>query len=176
MKKIVLIFLISFHLFAYDDYIGLGVGYSQFNIDTSTESLNDNGTSFSLDLGHKYSNYGRFHAVATFVDYKNSVTSAGSYSLGYDFLIPLFHDTFELYLGPVLGYTFYKESEINLNGMHYGAETGVLFKVSNNIELEAGYNFYNQDRSSGIYTAQNTQTAYFQVNFFFNKAKYFKYR
>jgi len=175
MKKIVLIFLISLQLFSYDDYIGLGVGASKFTVNTPIGDVDNQGTSLTLDLGHKYGERGRFHLVATYVIHDDEILSAGSYSAGYDILVPFFNDRLELYVGPVLGYTSYEEKDFTLSGLHYGGEVGLLVKVSKHIELEAGYNFLSQTQSTELYTAKNTQTAYFQVNFFFNKEKYFKY-
>jgi len=175
MKKIVLFIVLTFQLFAYDDYIGLGAGYTQFNVATSTGDIDNSGASFTLDLGHKYGNYGRFHANGTYVTHDNDIYSAGSFSVGYDFLVPIFDNTFELYAGPVMGYTAYKERDFSLSGLHYGGEVGVLFEMTNNLELEVGYNFLSQDKSTDTHTAKNTQTGYVQVNLFFDKEKYFRY-
>jgi len=175
MKKIVLVVLMTLQLSAYDDYIGLGGGYSTFNVNTPSGDIDNNGASATIDFGHKYGKYGRFHASATYVSHEDNITKANSYSVGYDFLVPLFDDTFELYAGPVIGYTSYEERDFSLSGFHYGAEAGVLFSLSDTIELEAGYNFLNQEKSTATHIAKNTQRAYFQVNFFFDKTKYLKY-
>ena len=175
MKKIVLLMMMTFQLFAYEDYIGLGVGYNQFNISTPTGDVDNNGVAATINLGHKYGDYGRLHFAGTYVSHDDELESAGLFSLGYDFLFPVIDDTLELYAGPVLGYTAYKETGLDLSGLHYGAELGVLFGITENIELELGYNFLNQDKSRSGYRAKNSQMGYFQVNFFFDKKKYFKY-
>ena len=175
MKKIVLLALMTLQLFAYDDYIGLGVGYSQFKVGTPTGEIDNNGMSATMNFGHKYQDYGRFHASATYINHDDNINSAGIYSLGYDFLFPVMDDTLELYVGPVLGYTSYEETNFSLSGLHYGIEVGMLVEITDNIELELGYNFLNQDKSTATHIAKNTQTAYFGVNFFFDKTKYFKY-
>jgi len=175
MKKIVLLVLMTFQLFAYDDYVGLGLGYSQFKVNTPNGNVDNNGMSATLNFGHKYQDYGRFHASATYINHDDNIKSAGIYSVGYDFLYPVVDDTLELYVGPVIGYTSYEETDFSLSGLHYGVETGILLGITENIELELGYNFLNQDKSTDTHTAKNTQTAYFQVNIFFDKSKYFKY-
>ncbi len=175
MKKIVLFVLMTLQLFAYDDYIGLGAGSTQFEITTPTGETSNRGLSATLNLGHKYGDYGRFHAAATYVKHDSDIDSAGIYSVGYDFLIPVIDDTLELYFGPVVGYTSYEETNVSLSGVHYGVEAGILFSVTEYIELEAGYNYLNQDETTPTHKAKNSQTGYLQVNIFFDKKRYFKY-
>jgi len=166
MKKIVLLLVMALNLFAYDDYIGVGLGYSQFDVSPAKSD----GMSATLDFGHKYGDYGRIHVNGTYVYNKSSITE-GSFSGAYDFVIPVVDDVVELYVGPLVGYTSYASSDLTASGAHYGAEAGVLFELSQNIELELGYNFLSLDSTPG----GNSQRGYFQVNFFFDKSKYFKY-
>ena len=160
MKKIVLLVLMTFKLFAYDDYIGVGLGYSELK----GINIENDGMSFSVALGHKYGDHGRLHASATYIYYDDPDISGGSYSLAYDFLLPV-TDNLEVYLGPVIGYSTYDQKNYNDSIAHVGVEAGILFELTKNIELEVGYNFL-----SG-----QTKKAYFQANFFFDASKRFKY-
>ena len=173
MKKILTMALVVSSLSAAgnSEYIGLGIGSSKFTVDKSTNT----GTHGSLVLGKKYGDYGRFYATGTYIDSSGSVDAVGVYSLAYDFMFPVVDDVFSLYMGPVAGYTTYREKTIDLSGAHYGAEAGVTVDLGEIFELEIGYRYLVENGEDGSVSAKSMQQAYFQVNVFFDGSEYFKY-
>jgi len=75
----------------------------------------------------------------------------------------------------VIGYTRYKEEvagiKLDLSGMHYGGEAGVIVRVINNIEVEGGYRYLietGNDTVLGIkFDADTLKMWYVGVNFRF---------
>ncbi len=147
MKKIALCLLLVSGLMAAEnkDYIGFAAGNTDTRVESSTlgaktrENFDD--MHYSLKLGHYYEN-SRVSGAYTYVDGGNdNFNSNYSFSLAYDFILPIIKDQLSLYTGPVVGYTHLKEDEINLSGVHYGGQAGLIVRVIDNIELEAGYKF-----------------------------------
>lgn len=175
MKKIVLLTLLTLGLFASDDYIGIGGGYSNFNVTNQNTDLQNNGAFATLTLGHTYGDYGKFYASGSYINSSNSAVTWGVVSLAYDFMFPIVDDMFSLYVGPVAGYTAYTENSIDLSGFSFGGEAGATFNATETVQIEAGYRFLSHTVSSANITAKNMQMFYLQVNFFFNGDDYFKY-
>ena len=131
------------------NFVSLSAGNAKFDGKVSGlgTSVNVNGddTHYTLGLGHYYDDSGRVYAVFSYVNPSSYVDYADSLSVGYDFILPVVANTFSLYAGPVVGYTWYKESDsgisIDLSGFHYGAQAGAIVKVAKNIEVEAGYRY-----------------------------------
>ena len=194
MKKLVLFLSLISSVFAAQSgsYMGFGAGYGMLKID-GTSTLNDkvtqhrasDGVTGSFALGHKYGEYGRIYALGMYKKASSIYENAGTFSLSYNFLIPVAEDAFSIYLGPVAGYTVYNDNGIDLSGAHYGAEIGVIFNLTNTIELEAGYRIL---KEKGTYSGINKETAEsvnaiaersqnfsIQLNFYFDSEKYFKY-
>lgn len=144
MKKIVLAALLASGLMAAgnQDYVGISAGEATTSLTASVPgfaiSADDTQTAYNLTLGHYYGDTGRVSATYTRVDY--DVEPVDALSLSYDFILPI-DKTFSVYVGPSIGYTWYKDSLVDLSGFHYGAQAGVIVKIVNNIEIEAGYRY-----------------------------------
>lgn len=176
MKKILTMALVVSSLCAANnsEYIGLGVGSSEFTVDT-VNTITNSGVHGTIVLGKNYGDYGRFYASGTYINSSDSVDTVGVYSLAYDFIFPVADDIFSLYVGPVAGYTTYKEQSIDLSGAHYGAETGVTVDLDETFELELGYRYLVENGKEGVVSAKSMQQIYFQVNIYFDGSQYFKY-
>lgn len=147
MKKIALCLLLVAGLMAAEnkDYFGFSAGNADYRLKTSalgvTTKDNVDDTHYSFTLGHYYEN-SRVSGTYTYVDGGvDNFNSNYSFSFAYDFILPVVKDQFSLYAGPVVGYTRLTDGEINLSGINYGGQAGVIVRVINNIELEAGYRF-----------------------------------
>jgi len=176
MKKLLTIALVVSSLSATDnsEYIGLGVGSSEFTVD-AVNTITNSGMHGTVVLGKNYGDYGRFYASGTYINSADSVDTSGVYSLAYDFMFPVADDMFSLYVGPVAGYTTYTEKSIDLSGLHYGAEVGATFDLDKKFELELGYRYLVENGKDGVVSAKSMQQIYFQVNIYFDGSKYFKY-
>ena len=176
MKKLLTMALVVGSLSAANnsEYIGLGVGSSEFTVD-AVNTITNSGMHGTIVLGKNYGDYGRFYASGTYINSSDSVDTAGVYSLTYDFMFPVIDDVFSLYTGPVAGYTTYSEKTIDLSGTHYGAEVGATVDLDETFELELGYRYLVENGEEGVVSAKSMQQIYFQVNIFFDGSQYFKY-
>jgi len=147
MKKIVLATLLATGLMAADNanYFGINVGNAKLKVDASGSGINDSatidGTQYTAVLGHYYGDTGRISAAYTYIKHDAGVDNSDAFSVAYDFILPVVENRFSLYAGPVVGYTEYKESNLDLSGFHYGAQAGAIVRVIDKIELEAGYRY-----------------------------------
>ena len=176
MKKLLTMALVVSSLSAADNsqYIGLGVGNSEFTVD-AVNTITNSGIHGTIALGEKYGDYGRFYASSTYVNSSDTVDTVGVYSLAYDFMFPVVDDMLSLYTGPVAGYTIYSEQNLDLSGFHYGAEVGATVDLDETFEVELGYRYLVENAKEGVVSAKSMQQVYFQVNIFFDGSQYFKY-
>ena len=178
MKKLVLFLSFISSVFAGQSgsYMGVGMGYGSLKVD-DTVNLNreSSGLTGSIALGNTYGEYGRIYAVGMYRGASNGYENAGSVSLAYDFLVPVVDDIFSVYLGPVAGYTGYNANGLDLSGVHYGLEGGLIYTVNETFELEVGVRALKEKGSEDAFTAERSVTAFGQVNFYFESEKYFRY-
>jgi opacity protein-like surface antigen len=66
----------------------------------------------------------------------------------YDYIFPL-ENKFSFLVGAHLGNAKFKDSEAKLNGFLYGAQTGILYDITSNIQLETSiaYTHYDIDKT-----------------------------
>ncbi len=156
MKRIVLASLFTSGLMAAgnDNYFGLSTGNAELSGNVASTDFDTDGTQYTATLGHYYGDTGRVSAAYTYVDREAGVDKADAISVAYDFILPLADNKFSLYAGPVLGYTWYEESEnglsLDLSGFHYGAQAGAIVRLVDKIEIEAGYRFLLQTGSDTV--------------------------
>jgi len=149
MKKIVLATLLASGLMAADNvsFIGASIGNAELKTKADAinyESKNDD-THYTGTIGQYVGNNGRISLSYTYVEPVNNVKHSDGASLAFDFIVPVVENVFMLYAGPVVGYTRYEEEvagfKLDLSGLHYGAQAGVIARVMNNIEVEGGYRY-----------------------------------
>lgn len=147
MKKIALAVLLASGLMAAEnvDYFGISFGNAELGVEASipgtSVGLKTDDTHVSFALGHYYGDTARVWAGYTYVNTDEGVDEADAFSVGYDFILPLAQNKFSLYAGPVIGYTRYEEPGLDLSGFHYGAQAGVIVRLIDSIEFEAGYRY-----------------------------------
>ncbi len=128
-------------------FIGVSVGNAELKSSigpTSHEARVDD-THYTATLGQYIGDNGRIALSYSYVEPTNNIKNSDAASLAFDFLVPVVDNTFMLYAGPVIGYTRYIEEaaalKLDLSGLHYGAEAGVIVRLVSTIELEAGYRY-----------------------------------
>lgn len=147
MKKIVFATLLATGLMAASNgnYFNLSAGSAKISGSKSDSGIlsdwSTDGAQFTGTLGHYYGDTGRISAAYTYVAHNTGVNKNDSLSVAYDFILPFAENRFSLYAGPILGYTRYKEADLDLSGYHYGAQAGGIVKIMDKIEFEAGYRF-----------------------------------
>lgn len=177
MKKIVVILLVAVSLFASNkkDYVGIGTGYSDF----ADANLSAHGANASFTLGHRNGEYGRILVNGTYIGgtTSNDVSmSAFSASLAYDFMFPVIDNTMDLFAGPFVGYTSYKDDIYTVNGSHYGLEAGLTYAFTQTFELETGARYMHETASEANNIELGDRAMFFlQINFFFDTGERFKY-
>lgn len=149
MKKIVLAALLAGGLMAADNvpFVGVSVGNTELRSNVGLigyESKVDD-THYTATLGQYLGDNGRVSLSYSYVEPTNNVKHSDSASVALDFILPIIDNAFFVYAGPVLGYTRYEQEaagvKLDLSGIHYGAQTGAIFRVMNNIEVEGGIRY-----------------------------------
>ncbi len=159
MKKIVLAALLAgCGLMGAENvaFIGVSMGNTELKTSTGTgdfESKNDD-THYTATLGQYVGENGRVSLSYTYIEPTGHVQNSDGVSLGFDFIIPVVENAFLLYAGPIIGYTrFEQESaglELDLSGMHYGAQAGGIVRIVKNIEIEGGYRYLVETGSDSV--------------------------
>lgn len=159
MKKIVLATLLAASgLMAADNvpFIGVSVGNAELkaNIGPTNYQAKVDDTHYTASLGQYIGDNGRIALSYSYVEPKNNVKDSDAASLAYDFVLPVVDNAVMLYAGPVIGYTRYIEEaagiKLDLSGLHYGGEAGVIVRLVNFVELEAGYRYFIETGSDTV--------------------------
>lgn len=180
MKKIVLVALLAgCGLMGADNvpYIGVSVGNTEMktSVDTANFESKKDDTHYTATIGQYFGDYGRISLSYTYVEQTGYIQNSDGASLAYDFILPVVDNTVLLFVGPVVGYTRFEEEalgvKLDLSGMHYGAQAGVIVRVINNVEIEGGYRYLvetGEDTVLGVKVeADNLRMWYAGVNFRF---------
>lgn len=180
MKKIVLaVLLAGCGLMGAENvsYIGASIGNAELKTSTGPsnfESKNDD-THYTGTLGHYVGDNARISLSYTYVEPTGNVQHRDGVSLAYDFIIPVVENTLLLYVGPVIGYTRFEAEDAGINlelsGLHYGAQAGAIVRIIQNIEIEGGYRYLvetGKDTVLGVdVSADDLRMWYVGVNFRF---------
>jgi opacity protein-like surface antigen len=180
MKKIVLVALLAgCGLMGSTNvpYIGFSVGNAELKTSVGVgdfESKHDD-THYTATLGQYIGENGRVSISYTYVEPTGNVENSDSVSLAFDFIAPVVDDTISLYVGPVVGYTRLEEEaagiKLDLSGMHYGVQAGVIVRILDNIEIDGGYRYLVEDGEDTVLgvdvDADNLRMLYVGVNFRF---------
>lgn len=141
MKKIALAAMLATGLMGADDFFGLSIGDAELTVKMNSTNADTHDTHYTATLGHYYGETGRISLSYTYVEHEGDVDKNDAWSLAYDFILPLGDDKVSLYAGPVAGYTEYKDTDMDLSDFHYGAQAGVILRLINTFEVEAGYRY-----------------------------------
>lgn len=143
MRKIALAALLASGLMAAENenYFGISGGNAEIKVSSVGGSATTDGSQITATLGHYYGNTGRVSASYTYVERDPGVDNSDVLSFAYDFILPVKQDMFSVYAGPVVGYTWFKDSMTDISGFHFGAQAGGIVRVMDKIEIEAGYRY-----------------------------------
>lgn len=158
-------------------YIGVSVGNTQLETSAAGgnfESKRDD-THYTATVGQYVGDYGRVSLSYTYVEPAGNMQRNDGASLAYDVVIPALNDTFFLYAGPVIGYSRLEGEasgiELDLSGMHYGAQAGVIVSVIEHLEIEGGFRYLVQTGKDTVLgldvSADNLNIWYVGANFRF---------
>lgn len=179
MKKIVLATLLASGLMAAENVAFIGASIGNAELKTKADAINyeskNDDTHYTATLGQYVGDNGRISLSYTYVEPVNNVKRSDGASLAFDFIVPIVDNVFMLYAGPVVGYTRYEEESaginLDLSGLHYGAQAGVIARVMNNIEVEGGYRYLIETGSDTVLgvnvDADTLRMWYVGVNFRF---------
>lgn len=137
-------------------FIGVSVGNAELksNIGPTSHEARVDDTHYTATLGQYIGDNGRIALSYSYVEPKNNIKTSDAASLAYDFVVPVMDNMFMVYAGPVIGYTRYVEEaagfKLDLSGLHYGAEAGVIVRLVSTVELEAGYRYLIETGSDTI--------------------------
>lgn len=166
MKKIVLASLLATGLMAagHENYFGISAGNAELEASSSLGNASTDDGQFTATLGHYYGNNGRISASYSYIKREQDVKSSDVVSFAYDFILPLADSKFNLFAGPVVGYTFYKDDIVDFSGLHYGAQAGAIARVTDKFEFEAGYRYLIETGSDLGFDFDNIKMWYVGAN------------
>lgn len=146
IKMIVLSAIIAGQASADDGYyIGLDLGSTTVEASTKSQGLNidetenDSGGAQTLKAGYYFDSNNR---AAVFYNNINSEDADfGILGLEYDYLFG--ENDLKPFVGAMLGYGRYSmdDPSFTINGLVYGIQAGVNYKINTNFSVEAGYRF-----------------------------------
>ncbi|MDD3467465.1 MAG: outer membrane beta-barrel protein [Campylobacterales bacterium] len=147
MKKLAsfaLVALFSVFAVANEDglYVGAEVGATHTKVSDDSAHYKADRASEALQLGYYINANSRTYVAYQYIGAdanKDVPKSTNIYSVGYDYLFgaaPL-----KPFVGAVLGYSTYKDHDFKINGLAYGAQAGVDYKVNTNISVDVGYRY-----------------------------------
>ncbi|MDO9304287.1 MAG: outer membrane beta-barrel protein [Sulfuricurvum sp.] len=148
MKRIALLGLLSVAVMANENgfYVGGEVGTTHTKasdiISGTATNYTSNRISEALNAGYYLNQNSRAYVGYQHVNadmQKNIPASTNMYSVGYDYLFGT--STLKPFVGAILGYSTYTDGDFKVNGMVYGAQAGVDYKLNNNFSFDAGYRY-----------------------------------
>lgn len=178
MKKIVLLGLLSVAVMASESglYVGAEVGSTHTKVSETisgtTSHYTSNRISESLQLGYYLNTYSRAYVAYQYIaadTNKDIPQNTNIYSVGYDYLFG--KSSFKPFVGAILGYSTYKDGYFKVNGVAYGAQAGVDYKLNNNLSVDVGYRYLNSNAEATYYgdkaTMDSFQTIFISANYKF---------
>lgn len=142
MKKVALLGLLSVAVMASESglYVGAEVSKTKENDKTSTGIIASNSsTAYGIDVGYYFDANSRAYLFYQNIGKGDYAKSTDAYGAGYDYLFG--NGSFKPFVGAIVGYSVYKNGTTKIDGLAYGAQVGVDYKVNNNISVDVGYRY-----------------------------------
>lgn len=174
MKKIVLAAMLTSGLMAADSglYIGVDAGNTAMDVTVTNGSATSkqtiDGGSQTLKVGYYLDKNSRVAAAYQHINTSGS-NSASAYLVGYDYMIG--EGDFKPFVGAILGYSKYSQSNLTLNGALYGAQAGLNYAFMENFSVEAGYR-YMASSADSQFTASTSKAEVDAIKNWFIGANY----
>lgn len=175
MKKVALLGLLSVAVMANESglYVGAEVGSARTNATDNISGVayhyTSNRVSEAVNAGYYLNDNGRAYVAYQHVGGGSSPIpkSSNIYSVGYDYLLGT--SSLKPFVGAIIGYSTYEDGYFKVNGMAYGAQVGVDYKINNNISVDAGYRYLSSS-AEATYSGDKSTIDSFQT--FFAGANY----
>lgn len=163
MKRIALLGLLSVAVMANESglYVGADVGRAKEHDKVSSGiTYTNTSTSYGFDIGYYFDANNRAYGFYQYISKGNFVKPTDAYGAGYDYLFGT--SSLKPFVGVMLGYSVYKNGSYKQDGLAYGGQVGLDYKVNNNISVDAGYRYLFSDAkyTNGSYVEETTN---FQV-------------
>lgn len=172
MKKVALLGLLSVAVMANESglYVGAEVGTTHTKTATAfstgtTSHYTSNRVSEGLNIGTYLNENSRAYIAYQHINAdmnKDIPESINIYSAGYDYLFGT--SSLKPFVGAIIGYSTYSDSGFNVNGMAYGAQAGVDYKLNSNISVDAGYRYLSSS-AEATYSGNKSTMDSFQTFF-----------
>lgn len=175
MKKSLLVtIMLASGLMAADSglYVGIDAGNTAMDVTVTngaaTSKQSSDGASQTLKIGYYFDQNNR-----AAIGYQHINTSGGNsasaYLIGYDYLIG--ESDFKPFVGAIVGYSKYSQSNLTLNGALFGAQAGLNYGFTNNFSVEAGYR-YMASNADGQFTSSTSKAEVDAIKNWFIGANY----
>lgn len=179
MRNIVLLGLLSGAVMASESgyYVGAEVGRTHTKAADIISGIEDkassNRVSEGLNLGIYLNENNRVYLAYQHVNAdsnKEIPATTNIYSIGYDYLYG--SSTLKPFVGAIIGYSTYKDGTFKVDGMAYGAQVGIDYKIHDNIAVDIGYRYLDSDAkgtnfSGGESPIYSYQTFFIAANYKF---------
>ncbi|WP_375723472.1 porin family protein [Arcobacter sp. KX21116] len=133
-----------------DYFVGAGAERGNLKANASVPGTKVDGdfkdTGYSLKIGAILNKAHRLSL--SYTGYSDDGMDLDLTKFNYDYIIPL-ENKFSFLVGAHLGNAKFEDSDAKLNGFIYGAQTGILYDITSNIQLETSiaYTKYNIDKT-----------------------------
>lgn len=163
MKKVALLGLLSVAVMANESglYVGGEVGSTHVKTATGAAKYNATRVSEGIYLGYYFNENSRAYIAYTQVnaDMNHDIPEKTKiYSAGYDYLFGT--SALKPFIGGIIGYTTYKDGDFKVNGMAYGVQAGVDYKINTNISVDAGYRYLDSSAKKTYNNAESTMDSF----------------
>jgi opacity protein-like surface antigen len=171
MKKVALLGLLSVAVMANESgyYVGGEVGSTRSktndNISGIAYHYTSNRVSEAVNAGYYLNENSRAYVAYQHVNAdknKDIPASTNMYNLGYDYLFGT--SSLKPFVGAIIGYSTYSDSGFNVNGMAYGAQAGVDYKINDKVSVDAGYRYLSSS-AEATYSGDKSTMDSFQTFF-----------
>lgn len=167
MKKIALLGLLSVAVMANESglYVGAEVGSTHTKTSTiaasGTTHYNSTRVSEAINIGYYLNDNSRAYVAYQRTGAKENASipkSTNIYSVGYDYLFGT--SALKPFVGAILGYTTYTDGYFKVNGMAYGAQAGVDYKINDKISIDAGYRYLDSNANATYNNAEQPMDSF----------------
>lgn len=165
MKKLALFGLLSVAVMANESgfYLGGDISKTKEEDKTSTGVIYTNtSTAYGIDLGYYFDANTRAYAFYQYISKGDFAKPTDAYGVGYDYLFG--NAPLKPFIGAIVGYSVYKNGNYKQDGLAYGGQVGIDYKINSNISLDAGYRYLFSDAKYESATYQE-ETTHFQAFF-----------
>lgn len=172
MRRVALLGLLSVAMMANESglYIGAEVGSTHTKTTTSfnsgsVEKYKSDRVSEGLNLGYYLNSSSRAYVAYQHVNSdmnKDIPESSNIYSAGYDYLFGT--SDLKPFVGAIIGYSTYKDGDFKVNGMAYGAQAGIEYKMSGKLSVDTGYRYLDSS-AEATYSGDKSTMDSFQTFF-----------